>query len=334
MKILICDYKEGLGENIEFSYNLLKQKLSGENEIIVEELSSDNKLGEMLNNVDFLLTAYAPVNKKVIDAALNLKLISVAATGYNVIDINEATKRGVAVTHVNEYCTGEVADHGMTLLLSLNKKIKIHQNNIENKGKWDYLAAKGSRRMADSVLGILGFGRIGRAMAQRAKAFGLTVIAYDPYLSDDEFKNSMVERVTPEDIYTRSDFISINMLMTPENRGFMNENSFKKMTKHPYIINVSRGGLICEEDLITALERGDIAGAGLDVLSTENPVLTDNPLIGMDNVIITPHSAFYSDKSLREVQETAAMNIVNYINGRKELIQRVINPEVWGKKES
>jgi D-3-phosphoglycerate dehydrogenase len=334
MKVLICDYKEGLGENVEFSYNLLKRELSGISEIIVEEMTGDETLKEMTGDTDFLLTAYTPVNKGILLSAPQLKLISVAATGYNYIDIQAATERGVAVCHVNEYCTGEVADHAMTLLLNLNKKIKVHQKNIENNGHWDYLAAKGSLRLADSVLGILGFGRIGRAIAQRAQAFGLTVIAYDPYVRDDEFKKSRVERVSPDEIYSRSDFISVNMLLTAENQGFINEEAFKKMTHHPYIINVARGGLICEEDMVHALNRGDIAGAGLDVLSTENPDLTENPLVGLDNVIITPHSAFYSETSLRQVQETAAMNIVNYIKGRKELIQRVINPEVWGKKEN
>jgi D-3-phosphoglycerate dehydrogenase len=297
-------------------------------------MTGKDRLKDLLKDSNFLLTAYTPISDVIISSAPELKMISVAATGYNSIDIKAATDHGITVSNVNEYCTGEVADHAMILLLSLNKKIKVHQNNIENRARWDYLAAKGSLRLAGSVLGIFGFGRIGRAVTQRAKAFGLTVIAYDPYLPDNIFNESQVERVTPEEIYRRSDFISINMLMTPENQGFINEDAFRKMVKHPYLINVARGGLICEEDLVSALNRGDISGAGLDVLSTENPVLTDNPLVGLDNVIITPHSAFYSETSLRQVQETAAMNIINYINGKKELIQRAINPEVWLDKEN
>ncbi len=330
MKILISDYEEGLGDNISFSYDLLRRELSRDTEIIVEAISGEEDLAGNVRDADYLLTAFAPVTADVISEAKRLKMVSVAATGFNFVDIEAATGQKVLVSHVSDYCSGEVANHAMTLLLDLNKKIKVHQRNIENRGVWDYLAAQGCLRLADSVLGILGFGKIGRALAARAQAFGLTVIAYDPYMPDEVFKNANVERVSPEGIYSRADFISLNMLLTPENEGFLNKEAFRKMERAPYIINVARGGLICEEDLITALDEGTISGAGLDVLATENPVLAGHPLVGRSNVIITPHSAFYSERSLREVQERAAWNIIHFIHGRNELIQRVINPEVSG----
>jgi D-3-phosphoglycerate dehydrogenase len=203
----------------------------------------------------------------------------------------------------------------MTMLLSLIRKIP-YSNKLVQAGRWEMPAVVPIRRIRDTVLGLIGFGHIPRLVAPKAQAFGLKVIAYDPYAKPDVFKNAGVESVDLDTLLRTSDYISVHAPHTPQTRGMVNAEAFAKMKKGVYIVNTARGPLIDEPALIAALDSGQVGGAALDVVTVE-PLAKDSPLLGRDNVIITPHTAFYSIESLEELQSKAASDVARVLSGEK-----------------
>jgi D-3-phosphoglycerate dehydrogenase len=171
-------------------------------------------------------------------------------------------------------------------------------------------------RIQGTVLGLLGFGHIPRLVAPKAQAFGMKVIAYDPYCDKKLFANAGVESVDLDTLYKRSDYISVHAPHTPQTRGMVNAEAFGKMKKGVYIVNTARGPLIDEPALIAALDAGQVGGAALDVVTVE-PLAKDSPLLGRDNVIITPHTAFYSIEALNELQRKCAADVARVLSGEK-----------------
>jgi D-3-phosphoglycerate dehydrogenase len=172
------------------------------------------------------------------------------------------------------------------------------------------------RRLAGQVLGLIGFGNIPRAVAPKAKAFGLTVIAHDPYVSKDTLAAAGVEGVSFDELLARSDFISVHAPLMPQTRGLINAAAFRKMKTGAFIVNTARGPLIDEPALIAALDSGHLGGAALDVVAAE-PLAKDSALLGRDNVILTPHTAFYSVEALNELQTKCATDVARVLSGEK-----------------
>ena len=212
---------------------------------------------------------------------------------------------------------GEVSDHAMALLLALARKVTF-SNKLVQSGRWEVPPIVPLRRLEGQVLGLVGFGNIPRTLAPKAKAFGLKVITYDPYVVAEALAATGVESVSFDDLLARSDFISVHAPLQPATRGLMNAKTFAKMKKGAFLINTARGPLVDETALIAALDSGHLGGAALDVVTTE-PLAKDSALIGRDNVILTPHTAFYSVEALEELQTKCASDVARVLSGEKAI---------------
>ena len=203
----------------------------------------------------------------------------------------------------------------MALLLALIRKIPL-SNKLVQSGRWEMPAVVPIRRIEGTVLGLVGFGHIPRLVAPKAQAFGIRVIACDPYAKPEAFKTAGVESVDFDTLLQSADYVSVHAPLLPATRGMMNAAAFAKMKKGAYIVNTARGPLIDEPALVAALDSGQIGGAGLDVVTSE-PLAKDSPLLGRDNVIISPHTAFYSIEALNELQTKCATDVARVLSGEK-----------------
>ena len=264
-------------------------------------------------DADAVIVCYAQITAAIIGALTRCKVIGRTGLGVDNIDVPAATARGITVTYVPDYCLREVSDHAMALLLALARKVPF-SNKLVQAGRWEMPAVAPLRRLEGQVLGLIGFGNIPRALAPKAQAFGLKVITHDPYVSRDVLAAAGVEGVTFDDLLARADFISVHAPLLPATRGLLNAAAFAKMKKGALILNTARGPLIDEQALIAALDSGHLGGAGLDVVATE-PLPKDSPLIGRDNVILTPHTAFYSVEALDELQTKCAADVARVLSG-------------------
>ena len=214
-----------------------------------------------------------------------------------------------------DYCLREVSDHALALLLALARKITL-SNALVQSGRWEVPPIVPLHRLEGRVLGLIGFGNIPRALAPKAQAFGLKVIAHDPYAKPEVLAAAGVEGTSFADLLGRSDFISVHAPLSPATRGLVDVAAFAKMKRGAMLINTARGPLVDEAALIAALDSGHIGGAALDVVVTE-PLAKDSPLLGRDNVILTPHTAFYSVEALEELQTKCASDVARVLSGEK-----------------
>lgn len=281
---------------------------------------------EILSQADAVISDFAPIRKEAIDRMQKCKIIALETTGFNFVDVEYAKSRGIAVTNVSGYCTQEVADHTLALILSLERRFPYLRRRIEEDYAWEMetIQKMGVHRIEGQTLGIIGFGKIGKAVAQRARSFGMKIVAYDPYVSKEVMDNMNVNRAELDELLEISDIISVHMNMTEDNEGLLNMDMFRKMKKQPFLINVARGGAVVEADLVQALDLGLVKGAALDVLESETPDLTKNPLLHRDNVILTPHTAFYSDEAYRISLEIGAYNARYYCEGKMGQVQNLL----------
>jgi glycerate dehydrogenase len=264
-------------------------------------------------NATIILTNKTPVSAETISKSPGLKLIAVTATGYNIVDIDAAKERGVVVSNVPGYGTDSVAQHTFALLLELTNHVGSNSNSV-SRGDWSvskdfcYTVAP-LTELAGKTLGIIGFGQIGRKVAEIGKAFGMKVIYSRSNGSNDP------EALPIEKVFSESDFVSLHCPLTKSNQAFVNRSLLHRMKSSAILINTSRGQLINESDLASALDQGIIRGAGLDVLSTEPPS-HDNPLIGARNCIVTPHNAWYSFEARQRIMSETALNIEKFLAGK------------------
>jgi D-3-phosphoglycerate dehydrogenase len=266
-------------------------------------------------DADAVLVTYAKLTRDVLTQFTRCKAIGRFGLGVDNIDLPTAKEKGIAVNYVPDYCIREVSDHAMALLLSLIRKVPL-SNKLVQSGRWEMPAVVPIRRIEGTVLGLIGFGHIPRLVAPRAQAFGIKVIAHDPYAKPEVFKAANVESVDLDALFKTSDYVSVHAPLLPATRGMMNADAFSKMKKGAYIVNTARGPLIDEPALVAALDSGQIGGAGLDVVATE-PLAKDSPLLGRDNVIISPHTAFYSIEALNELQTKCATDVARVLSGEK-----------------
>ena len=274
-------------------------------------------------DADALLVTYAKITGNMIRQLTRCRIISRFGIGVDNVDLAEATRAGIVVTKVPDYCIDEVSDHTMALLLAAARKIPFSNGQV-HAGTWRMPAVVPIHRLRGRVLGLVGFGRIPQLVAPKAKPFGLTVVAYDPFVSADVFARAGVERVDFAQLLAMSDYVSIHSPLLPETKGLFNAAAFCQMKPTAYLVNTARGPIIDEAALASALDAGEIAGAALDVMTEEPPV--GSPLVGRDNVILTPHTSFYSEESLVELQTKAAEEVVAVLSGRAP--RNAVNPDV------
>ena len=284
--------------------NVERQFLPQGSELFIVDFTGDRrKLVEDLRGLDALLVSYVPIDAEILDALDICQAIAVPAVGWNWIDAPAAWKKGIAVMANGPYCTQEVADHTLALLLALNRRLMDYHRGVQADGLWKWDAFPDIRRLEGQTLGILGFGAIGRAVARRAQSFGIRVVAHDPFVPESLAREMDVELLDAPELLARADVVSNHMNLNETSRGFFNRETFALMRRKPLLINVGRGETVIEADLARALDEGVVSGAGLDVLAQEEPELEGHPLRGRPNVILTPHIGSYA-KEARIIMET------------------------------
>ncbi len=299
-------------------------------ELVVAPDRSEETLARLAVDVDAIMFCFAQVTGKVLRAAPKCVVASRYGIGVDNVDIPTATELGIVVTNVPDYCMGEVADHAMGMFLALNRRLGQHDRLVKRGGWADLKLNQTMQRMSDATLGIVGFGRIGRAVAERGAVFFGRMVAYDPLLEPGQVIDG-VECVEFDRLIEQSDFITVHVPLTPQTEGLIGAAELASMKNDAIIVNCARGGLIDEVALAEALANGQIGGAGLDVLEPSPPP-TDHPLFGFDNVIITPHTAFFSQASTLELERRTAQEVVRVLNGERP--QNFINPEVSGNSRA
>jgi D-3-phosphoglycerate dehydrogenase len=276
-------------------------------------------------DANVILTAYAPLSRAVIEQLHRCRLISVAATGYSCVDVEAAADARISVCAIHDYCTDEVADHTILLMLALCRRLLDYHHQVQTEKRWQFDSVSGIRRLRDMTLGIVGFGKIGQAVARRASGFGMTVIACDPYIDAAATTVPDVRPCNLPELLAQSDIVSLHCALTEDNEKLIDKSAFRMMARQPILINCARGGLIDEEALLDALDAGQISAAGLDVLTDESPDLSTSRLIGRNNIVLTPHVAFYSDVSMLENRRLSAENIRNFLDGEHAKVRKYIH---------
>ncbi len=284
----------------------------------------DRALIDACRNAEVILTDYVPLTAAIIPELHRCRLIAVAATGYSCVDVPAAAAASISVCALDEYCTDEVADHTLLLVLALCRRLRDYDRQVQIDHAWKFDSISGLRRLRGMTIGIIGFGKIGQAVAQRAAGFGLDVIATDPCLDDAAAVTPGVRLCDLSDLLAESDIISLHCNLTEENRHLIDASALRQMQRCPIFINCARGALVDEDALVEALDSGAIRAAGLDVLSEESPDLRSSPLIGRANVILTPHAAFYSDDSMRENRRLSARNIRRFLDGNHAGVRKYV----------
>lgn len=294
-------------------------------------------------NADAVMVHFAPLTKRVIDTFAKVKIIANYGVGVDNIDIPAATAKGIMVTNVQNYCTNEVADHALTLLLVANRKI-LQADRFTRKYDWEITNLKPVEPFEGKQLGLIGYGAIGSAFARRARTLGCRIMVYDPYVNKEKVRaegNEVTDSL--DDLLENSDFISLHLPLTAETRYTIGEKELNKMKKSCIIINTSRGPLIKEADLLKALQNGVIKHAALDVFEVEPPPKSHpafqgreqnfvNPLCELpaELVTLTPHMAWYSTNSYTEIKRVPAQEVIRALQGIEP--KYLLNKNVLSKR--
>ena len=292
--------------------------------MIRAETPEQDTILAVAQNAEAVFVTYAQITADVIAGLENCKVIGRFGVGTDNIDIEAATNAGIVVTYAPVYCLDEVSDHAMALLLSLARKIPFSTSMV-SAGRWEMPAVVPIRRFRGRTLGLVGIGNIAQAIVGKAQAFGIKTIAADPYAPDEVFARMNTERVQLDELYERSDYISVHAPLTPETERMFSTEAFGKMKSDALLINTSRGPVVDVDALVEALDAGEIGGAALDVLPQEPPA-ADHPLLGRDNVILTPHTGFYSADALLDLQTTVATDVATVLGGGQP--KYPVNPKV------
>ncbi len=298
-----------------------KLKMLGNVSIYNKRLMNANDLIQLIKNINILIiTAWVGITREVLKNSKNLKMISVWSTGYDNVDLGAATKHGIIVSNAPAYGTSAVSEHVFALILALSKKLIPIRKDIQ-KGNWLWGKCR-NILLKDKTLGIVGVGRIGSKVAKLASVFEMKIIALNQYTSNKKDVADLdIEYVDLPDLMKKSDIISIHLPLIRNTKKIIGKKELSLMKKDALLINTARGKLIDEKELIKILKENKIAGAGLDCLDKEPPE-KDNPLLKMERVIITPHSAVHDDESMWLCTEICIENVKKFIDGRP---QNVVN---------
>ncbi len=288
---------------------------------------NDNDLKKEVREASAVVLIARNINPDIINSMEKCELILTLSVGYDCVDLTAATRKKIPVCNTPSYCTDDVANHAMTLILSLARKIQQIIPNTRN-ASWEYKYTKPIFNYRDKIFAIIGLGKIGRNIVPKAKGFGMRVIAYDPYVDDDIFMLTGVgRRYELEDLLREADYITIHAPLTAETRHMIDAQAFGLMKENAVIVNTARGAIIDQDALCDALRQGKIAGAGIDVLEKEPPA-KDNPLLSFDNAIITPHIAWYSEESFKKDMEQGMDELLRVLTGHRP--RYIVNPEIFG----
>lgn len=317
MKVLIADQinEKGIKELEEVA------------DVVVDtDITKEELLDVIKDFTGIIVRSRTKVTRDIIEAAPKLKIIARAGVGVDNVDVSAATEKGIMVVNAPESTSITVAEHTMGLILSIARKIAVADKSVKE-GKWEKSKFMGIE-LNGKTLGIIGMGRIGSQVVTRAKSFGMEIIVYDPYITQEAAAELGVTVVDLETVLKNSDVITIHVPLTPETKHLISKDEFENMKDSAFIVNCARGGIINEEDLYNALESGKIAGAGLDVFEVEPPV--DNPLLNLDNVVLTPHIGASTSEAQRDAAIIVAKEVKSVLEGsspKNVLNMPVIDPK-------
>jgi len=269
----------------------------------------------VVKDADAIIVQYAPVTRKVLEAAPRLKVVSEYGVGVDSIDIEACTERKIAVCNVPDYSFQEVSDHAVALALALDRGIVTLDREIR-RGNYGLSAVKPLHRIAGRVFGVIGLGRIARAAAEKARGVGYQVIGTDVAFQAGTTTDNGIPVVSFDEALAQSDIVSVHVPLMASTRHLINAAALSKMKPEAVLVNTARGGVVDTEALIAALKNKTIRAAGLDVYETE-PLPKDHPLTALENVILTPHTGYYSEESLYELKTRPIENAAEILSGRK-----------------
>ncbi len=295
--------------------------------LITGETVEEDGVIALAREADAILCDGAPISERVLTALPRVRVVSEYGIGYDNIDVAAATRLGVWVANVPGFCTTDVATHTLAMALALLRNLVPFDRAVRT-GGWGATSQGAMRRPASLTFGVVGFGRIGQAVASRAKALGFRVVAWSPRGAALHGAALGVEPVGLAELLARSDFVSLHVPVTPTTRGLIDRAAIAGMKPGARLINTGRGALVDEVALVEALASGHLSGAALDVFSRE-PVPADSPLLTREDVLFTPHAAFYSEESLLELQVSAMRNAIAVLDGGAPFTP--VNPEVSGR---
>ncbi|MEW7006614.1 C-terminal binding protein [Lentilitoribacter sp. EG35] len=310
-KVVITDYDYG---NVDIEREILESVGA---QVVPLQSKKEEDLFDAAADCAAMINQYARIGKNTIIRMQKCEVIARYGVGVDIVDVDAATQKGILVTNVRDYCTEEVADHAISMWLTLARKLPDYDRATHN-GIWQWQSGKPIYRLRDRTMGVVSFGKIGQAIAERAKSFGVRVIAYDPFLSPENAAQYGVELVSKSELLTCSDYILMQAPMTPDTKHFLSYSEFAAMKPGAIVVNTGRGPTIDNAALYHALTEGHIAAAGLDDPEEEpakraNWTPVDNPIFTLPNVLVTPHAAYYSEESIEAARVTAATQVAKVL---------------------
>jgi D-3-phosphoglycerate dehydrogenase len=294
-------------------FNIEKEMLEQEGvECIVSECKTEEEIIEQAKKADGVGLIYSEINKNIIDKLENCKVLIRYGIGYDSIDVEAATEKGILVCNLPDYCQPDVATHAMALLLDLSRKVTLLDRSTR-KGNWDPNYGYPIHRLSCLTLGLIGFGSVARLFVKYLSGFDMNIIAYDPYLPDSYFSELNVKRVTLEELYSLADAISIHTPLNPDTHHLINADAFSQMKEGVLLINTARGPIINLNDLLLALKSGKVKAAGLDVVEIEPVYDANAEMYSYENLIVNPHSAFNSVEASYEQHQKVGITAINVL---------------------
>jgi len=314
-KVVITDYDFG---DVSVETEILEAAGA---EVIALQAKREEDLFDVAPDCAALMNQYAKIGKETIARMNRCEVIARYGVGVDIVDVEAATRRGILVTNVQNYCTEEVADHAIALWMTLARKLPDY-DRATHKGIWKWQSGQPINRLRGRTMGVVSFGKIGQAIAARAQVFGVNVIAFDPFVPAKVAAQHNAELVSKADLLARSDYILMQAPMTPETHHFLSDAEFSAMKPGAILVNTGRGPTVDNKALYRALTDGHLASAGLDDPEEEpakraNWSPDDNPIFTLPNVLVTPHAAYYSEESILAARVTAATQVAKVLTGQK-----------------
>ncbi len=315
--VVITDYDYG---NVDIEQAIIEDAGL---ELVAAQCKSEDDVINVARDAHAVIAQYAHVGARAIDAFTRCRVIARYGTGVDIVDVDAATRHNILVTNVpNDWCENEVADHAMALLLALARKLRYYDQATRD-GIWRWQSGQPIYRLRGSTLGLLSFGAIARSIAKRAAGFGMRIIAHDPYMAAEDIAQHGATSVSFDELIEQADYLVIQAPLTSETHHLISEEQLRRMKPSAFLINTARGPIVNDLALYRALKEGWIAGAGLDDIEEEPAKQLNwkptNPLFSLDNVIITPHAAYYSEEAIRTVRDFAAHEVVRVLTGQPPL---------------
>jgi D-3-phosphoglycerate dehydrogenase len=301
-----------------------REILAGRAELSVHQENREHRLADLCREADGVITQYGAFSRAVLGALPRCRVIARYGVGVDTVDLEAATELGIVVANVPDYGIDEVSTHAVGLVLALHRRIVTYDRAVRS-GRWDFQAGAPIPRLRGLTLGVVGFGRIGRAVAEKLRPFGLRTLVADPYADAGP---DWVERVELDHLLARADVVTLHCPLTARTHHLIDARALALMKPGAILVNTARGGLVDTAALVDALEARRIAGAGLDVLERE-PLARDDRLAALDSAVLTPHAAFYSEGSIVELKRKTAQAVLDALEGRRP--SSVVNPEVYAR---